>query len=278
MARDRGFTLIELLVVISVIGLLIVLLLPALSAAKETARQTREAIGVRSLMLAHHAYAAEHNGRVITGYGYREDKAEALGFTVHGEPAKRWTWRLAEFLDQNSAGAVFIEPGDWLLTGEAQTAMGPSWGYLVSLLPTAGMNLYHVGGSLTGEDQYTQYSSSPTIRPLRWLEEAPAASELMVHASAFNHEVFLGPAAAASPHRGDEYPGWWRIAPAVSTIAEDAAPNSNGFVDLRWSGRAVTGMMDGHVTFREAEQLKDMRLWSHHAYEADDPNWVPPGS
>ncbi len=59
-----GFTLIELLVVISIIGLLIAVLLPALSAARKTARSMQCMANLRSMGLAVHGYATDHQDQL----------------------------------------------------------------------------------------------------------------------------------------------------------------------------------------------------------------------
>ncbi len=56
----QGFTLIELLVVISIIGLLVSLLLPALAQARETARLMQCMVNVRSLATASLAFSVDH--------------------------------------------------------------------------------------------------------------------------------------------------------------------------------------------------------------------------
>jgi len=60
--QPTGFTLIELLVVISIIALLIGVLLPALGAARETAKRAVGLSNVRQIATASHAYSVDNDG------------------------------------------------------------------------------------------------------------------------------------------------------------------------------------------------------------------------
>ncbi|MEO0586005.1 MAG: prepilin-type N-terminal cleavage/methylation domain-containing protein [Planctomycetota bacterium] len=63
--RLQGFTLIELLVVISIIALLIGILLPALGAARDTARSAACLSNIRQVGIASQAYLADNNNYYV---------------------------------------------------------------------------------------------------------------------------------------------------------------------------------------------------------------------
>jgi len=67
-AKQKAFTLIELLVVVAIIGILVALLLPALSRAREAARNVECKNNLRQIGLAMHIFAdKDPQGRLCTG-------------------------------------------------------------------------------------------------------------------------------------------------------------------------------------------------------------------
>jgi prepilin-type N-terminal cleavage/methylation domain-containing protein/prepilin-type processing-associated H-X9-DG protein len=68
--RTTGFTLIELLVVIAVVAVLIAILIPAASVARERGQRAVCQSNLRQLTLAWTLYADEHNGRLASGAAF----------------------------------------------------------------------------------------------------------------------------------------------------------------------------------------------------------------
>ncbi len=68
MPRNRAFTLIELLVVVAIIALLIAILLPSLSRARQQTRTAACLSNLRQLVFAAHAYSHTNDGHYPSAY------------------------------------------------------------------------------------------------------------------------------------------------------------------------------------------------------------------
>ena len=97
--RSQGFTLVELLVVIAIIGTLVALLLPAIQAARESARKASCRNNLRQVGVAMHNYESAY-GKLPPGYQYAAgSQGNALGYS--------WGAMLLPFMELQSMYDAF---------------------------------------------------------------------------------------------------------------------------------------------------------------------------
>lgn len=110
MRSKKAFTLIELLVVISIIAMLLSIMMPALSKAKQQAMKIICSANVKSLLLSNDVYAAESKDRYVPAVGGPE-----MTYTVNNVTGTNPVWyrnamfaNIVGYKDNNTA----VKPGD----------------------------------------------------------------------------------------------------------------------------------------------------------------------
>jgi len=120
-SHQPGFTLVELLVVIAIIGVLVALLLPAVQAARESARRMQCTNNRKQLGLALHNF---HD--VTLAFPAADD--ELLTSPVTGSSAWKcsWTARVLPYIEQQAIFAQYDFTTDWQnATTNANPTKGP---------------------------------------------------------------------------------------------------------------------------------------------------------
>jgi prepilin-type N-terminal cleavage/methylation domain-containing protein/prepilin-type processing-associated H-X9-DG protein len=117
--RRNGFTLIEVLVVVAIIALLISILMPSLAKARDAARTTVCATGMRQLVFGHVYYAASNKSVfphwswwLYDGYGHFEGKvASSSAALAQGFYPASWVWR-------TTGGVRSPDSSQWIRYGD----------------------------------------------------------------------------------------------------------------------------------------------------------------
>jgi len=238
--KRSAFTLIELLVVVAILALLAAIAVPVLASSGQTARRAAEIASARSISAGMQMYAAENNGDILPGYTSATGGVKDLnGNNLGGEEAKRYPWRLASYIE-GDIQSIFLASG--------QKLSDPSrLSYLVSLVPSFGMNSRFVGGDESQTPNPFNRRSAP-----RFLEQGGVTKMIQVHQPsrliAFVSSQYDGSMG------GGKQPGYFRALP----------PDRH--VDFRHAGdKALVVFLDGHTELLDREQLRDESLWKNQA-------------
>ena len=105
MQRQRtGFTLVELLVVIAIIGILVALLLPAVQAARESARRMSCHNNMKQIGLALHTYHDTYQTFPMGWIGLQSPNGPLY---PQGEPGWGWAAQVLPFIEQGTVVSAF---------------------------------------------------------------------------------------------------------------------------------------------------------------------------
>ena len=232
MVRRSAFTLVELLVVIAIIGVLVAMLLPAVQAARATARRAQCANNMRQVGLAIHQFCDAHKGHF-----------PLMMHDIDPKDLKQtWIYALAPYME--NVDAIRLCPED--LKRIENPAHTDANGNVVEVRPTS----YAMNGYLRPE------GFNPTGRTPGFVTKFSQLAE--THRTIVMFEAGLG-VEATRDHV--ESPDWF----GAYNLKRNTPPNhavwdavkGDVAVDRHHGGVANYLYADGHVDAIAAEQIAE---------------------
>ena len=238
----KAFTLVELLVVIGIIGILAGFGLPTYKSAMLAAKKSNDISAAKQLITAFHSHLGDNNNVFIKPYDINGVAKDMSGGELSGEDsheAHRWPWRLAPYLNYGMYGSVLVNESKSFVESQG----GLSQTYLVSVIPSLGMNNYLGGNDSSGP-------SSANINVAVNALQVPKPGKMIVFCTSRSEAV------------GKKYRGFYYVMPPTSSkYNDDTSSKSTGYISARYNNNAVAAFLDGHVEVLQFSDLTNKAYW-----------------
>jgi prepilin-type N-terminal cleavage/methylation domain-containing protein/prepilin-type processing-associated H-X9-DG protein len=267
---NHGFTLIELLVVIAIIAVLAGIGSAALLSATDKAQTASEVSAAKTLVSAYQAAAADNAGTFMAALNEdrnlkASDVRNADGRTVPNARARaRYPFRLAPYFNYAVDGALLAGNNrqQLLKVMNLSSPSGGMYDYGVSAFPSFGINRHHLGGRIDRSGKVdTSAAYADCIRTVAQADHSIIAFVSAGSSDIDGYEFVYSPGGPGGSWSGEEW-------------TEGTDPSNFGYVHPRHGGKAIAAFLDGSTRLMTIEELRDMRLWSRQAAQADDPNYT----
>jgi prepilin-type N-terminal cleavage/methylation domain-containing protein len=275
----KGFTLIELLVVIAIISILTGLTATVASSVLASARSSKEAAALRSVLQAYFLAATERKGAFIDGYSNNQEETFTgpNGEQIDWPASGRYVWRLLPYLDDAMASLYINDQSEWL----TQSSGTDDYTYIASVFPSFGLNCEWMGGdqrttampALESKHLYGKFLSDirhPSRQLVFASAKAPAGSDNGTGDLSLPSEGYYEIKSPYFPSNGDAWR--WCIVNGEHSTSPTKDSADHGNLSARHDGKVLTGQLDGSTEFITILDLADMRRWAPRATTED---WTP---
>ena len=290
----RGFTIVEIIVVIAIIGILVAVLIPALTGARMRAKKIAELNLISHVGKAWTMYIGDHQDKLLQGYISIDVQAhQELAWAFPDESlvppaplyssympndAGPWTFRLLDYLDYDWRSILFYRDTDEWTSGELR-----EHAEIVANEPAFGYNGYYIGGWWLMDNHTQRPTHLFRSVVLTDGERTSVVSTMGSHIRKPDNQLIF--CSTFFAHQGSHYhleddkSGSFFASPSVVARVKKWTPlpgkqieaSFDSYAPLgRFTGMPAICFADGSVESIEIETLLDQQMWIPKARKIGD--------